>query len=179
MFDITHAEDATEDYVIQLSTKEARKASARACRHLKPRDPQNCYGSRLIKFLDAAVADILIYLGVTYILFVGKSVPTRYINSALMTKIAKLNDIKGRDGVLRMLRIIDSLDEEMEVKLLSPLRTDKARRSLAFLRSDEFKQERAASRERRKGKPKRRYKSPEANGLRSGMGKARAFEFGV
>lgn len=162
-FEIKDAVDATEPYKFKLIAK--------ACRNLRLRDPHNCYGARAIKFQDPKVQDVQVMLNVTYVRFKDQDLPVRYINSEEVRKIAEINDLQGKRGMLKALRLFQTFGQ-VEVTLLPP----PPKRRLDYLRSAEFAAIRNGSQARRKGKPKRKYTKPQDIGLRNGMGKAHSWE---
>lgn len=160
--------DAKHDYEVEINTK----ASSRACRHLKLRAPDDCYGARLIKFTDGNVEWVVVWLTVTYIKFRDQPVPWKFENSKEMRKIAEINDLEGKRGMLQALRIIHSLLEmigKMSIKLYIP------RKGISFerTRSQEYKERKkawASNGGHIVGRKKKKYTSPKSVGLRCGTG---------
>jgi hypothetical protein len=172
MRNIKAAIDAPEDYWINLSSK----ACTYGVRHLELRNPENCFGARVIKYLDPNILDVRVWLHQTFIHFKDQPIPWKYDNSAEMHRIASLNDKKGKPGLLQALRLVENLDE-IKIKLLKPRKST----SYAWTRSDEFKEIRRSSRKKRnleiaRGAKKRKYVKPYAIGLRNGQGKAHTWE---
>jgi hypothetical protein len=166
--DLEAAIDAKREYSLKLSLK----SSARACRHLKLRNPDECFGARAILFSDPDVEWVKVWLTVTFIKFRSEPVPWKYQNSPEMRKIAEINDLHGRRGMLNALRIIHGLFDligEQIIKLHVP------RDGISYdrTRSEEYKEKRKlwSSNGKRKSK-KKKYTKPQSLGLRSGSGQA-------
>jgi hypothetical protein len=159
--------DAKHDYTVKLGTK----SSARACRHLKLREPGDCFGARVVRYEDPNVEDILVWLTVTFIKFYNEPVAWKFQNSPEMRKIAEINDLQGKRGMIQALRIIQSIFGVQEVKLYVP------RWGLSYerTRSEEHKErkrKREAELTAQPGRKKKRRKQPQGIGLRSGTGLA-------
>jgi len=167
MLDIRGAVDAPCDYYLQLV-----KHRARACRNLKPRDPGKCFGANIIRYSDTNVDDVLVELTRTFIQFKDQPNPFKYVNSAEMSKIARINDLEGKRGMVALLRILEAFGEK-KVRLIKP----KGPNSYQQTRSDEWRARRkeyAASLKHKKHR--RKYRTPQANGLRSGIGRSHSWE---
>lgn len=173
MLDVKAAIDAKHDYKIKMATK----SSARACRNLKLRSPDECFGANLIRYEDDKVKEVKVWLTVTYIHFKGEEKPWKFENSQEMRMIAEINDLEGKRGMLKALRIIRGLFGTQEIELYVP----RPGISYARTRSDEYRQRRkqwdSESKTRRANgqRVKKKWTSPTAIGLRSGVGKAHSF----
>jgi hypothetical protein len=154
--------------------------NVKAIRRCHPRDPGNCAGYHGIMDTVPNAKDCRVFNEYSYIWYKGDDVPTRYLNSADVRRLAKLNDLEKRSSILRnFMREFKETGRTFPFKLL-PIIAGSAR-SKEYLRSKEMRAVRQLSRQRAKekkakGEAPRKYDSPKARGLRSGAGLAHSWE---
>jgi|SRR5215471_7918013 len=166
-------EDATENLFFWIVPTDVR--------HCKPRDPDNCAGALGIEGTVPNVLKARLFLEYTYVWFKGKKLPTRYKNTPEVRRLAELNDIGPRMSIYAAYKaeFKNNGGRSFPFKLI-PIPAGSVR-SKEYLRSKEMQEMRRLSQERRnenirKGIPPRKYTSPKAKGLRSGIGLAHSWE---
>jgi hypothetical protein len=129
------------------------------------KDPLSpCVQMNMINDMPGVIAS-QVNKGIVRVIFKrDPKVAVRFVLSQDGEEIARINDKFGKKELLKL------FTKPMELWLEVP----KGNRSLKYLRSAEAKKMRKESRERRKGKPARRYKKPSEKGYRNGSGQGLA-----
>lgn len=160
--------DAKHDYEIVVNPK----ASCKACRHLKLRNPDDCYGARLIRFTNPSVEWATVWLTVTFIKFKSEPTAWKFQNSPEMRKIAEINDLHGRRGMITALRFVEGMTAIFGPRSIL-LKVPRPGISYGRTRSAEYKERKKVWASRGGdvvGRKKKKYTSPKSLGLRCGTG---------
>lgn len=159
--------DATKPFLFVIKPRHAL--------HCKRRDAENCVQARAINSIPGVEA-CKVYRHITYILFEGDELPTRFQNSVEGTYFASLNDAGGRKAIIDEIRDEVGTHGAVKVKLNVP----RLAASKAYLRSQKMKETRKESARKSKAKAvKRKYTKPHTEGMRSGSGNAHVWFRGL
>jgi hypothetical protein len=169
---IRDIEDATKPFNYKVSRSDIRRAfNGESVPSPSNSDKQRRFThcvQEVAIMNDPRVLDCRYFKTVAYVVFKDRpDIAVRYLPTNDGKKVAEINDSPLGDKGLRELI---PLGRPLRLRLNPPRRN----RSLEYLRSDEMKQIREDSKERRKGKPTRDYTSPSKRGYRNGTGAGKA-----